>query len=691
LIHRDIKPSNILVSTQDDKPVAKVIDFGIAKATQARLTEKTLFTEFQQLIGTPEYMSPEQAGGSLDIDTRTDVYSLGVLLYELLVGAPPFDARELRSKAYAEMQRIIKEVDPPAPSTRLSTLEALPSVAVQRGTEPRKLSVSIRGELDWIVMKALEKDRARRYESASALAADIRHHLADEPVSAGPPSRVYRLRKFVRRHRIGVFGSALIVLLLIAGITGTTIGLLEARKQRDAARRQEEQAKQQAAIAQAVSQFQSDMLSSADPDKLLGDKVTVLQAVAAAERELEAGKLKDQPQVEAGVRQTIGVTLRELNRTNQAEHHFRRMLELHRSDPGLDQARRAADLNYLATALWPHNKRTELIEQSKRTEAIQLRREALEIWRQMRPVPHLELVAAMSALGVSLAFEGRFAEAEPLLREAVAHAQANLPADNRERASAVNNLAMMLRDQGKRDEAEAMFREALSLTRSTLPEGHPWIASAQLNLARLLVTRGKLDEAETLFRGALEIRRKTLPPDHPDISICLDELASLLRSRRKHAEAEPMLREAVEIRRRAFGPTDAETLKATSNLAFLLDAQGKFTESEPLFRQLVAANSPGFAGWRTGNVRMGLGHTLTGLKQYAQAEPMLLEAEQILATAPQTPAGRHNQSMRSLAELYTAWNKAEPGKGYDQKALQWQVKVPATQPATTQATTRQIN
>src|SRR5262245_562576 len=165
LIHRDIKPSNLLVSTQDDKPLAKVIDFGIAKATQARLTEKTLFTEFRQLIGTPEYMSPEQADGSLDIDTRTDVYSLGVLLYELPVGRPPFESRELRSKAYAEMQRIIREVDPPKPSTRLSTLEALPSVAAQRSTEPRKLSASVRGELDWIVMKALEKDRARRYES----------------------------------------------------------------------------------------------------------------------------------------------------------------------------------------------------------------------------------------------------------------------------------------------------------------------------------------------------------------------------------------------------------------------------------------------------------------------------------------------------------------------------------------------
>ena len=189
LIHRDIKPSNVLVSTQDDRAVAKVIDFGIAKATQARLTEKTLFTEYQQLIGTPQYMSPEQAGGSLDIDTRSDVFSLGVLLYELLTGSTPLDAKHLRGQAYAEMQRMIREVDPPTPSTRLSAIkDSLASVAAYRAIEPRKLNALVRGELDWITMKALEKDRGRRYESAAALAADVLHHLADEPVLAGAPS-----------------------------------------------------------------------------------------------------------------------------------------------------------------------------------------------------------------------------------------------------------------------------------------------------------------------------------------------------------------------------------------------------------------------------------------------------------------------------------------------------------------------
>ncbi len=223
IVHRDIKPRNVLVSMSDGRPFAKVIDFGIAKATGARLTEKTLFTEHRQLIGTPEYMSPEQAEGSPDIDTRTDVYSLGVLLYELLTGATPFDAERLRSAAYAEMQRIIKEEDPPAPSVRLSRgLTTLAATAAARQAEPTKLGPLVKGELDWIVMKALEKDRARRYEGPSQLAADVRRHLAGEPVEAAPPSAAYRVRKFVGRYKGLVAATGAVAAALVVGVAGTT-------------------------------------------------------------------------------------------------------------------------------------------------------------------------------------------------------------------------------------------------------------------------------------------------------------------------------------------------------------------------------------------------------------------------------------------------------------------------------------
>jgi serine/threonine protein kinase len=239
VIHRDMKPSNVLVTLVDGRPIPKIIDFGVAKATSQRLTERTVFTEFGQWIGTPEYMSPEQAEMTgLDIDTRTDVYSLGVMLYELLVGAQPFDAKELRDSGFDEMRRAIREQDPRRPSTRVSTLgEALTTAAEKRQTDPANLIRLLRGDLDWITMKALEKDRTRRYDSPAELAADIRRHLNNEPVLASPPGAVYRVRKFVRRNRLAVAAGTLVLAALIIGIIGTSVGLLRAQREAVAARR----------------------------------------------------------------------------------------------------------------------------------------------------------------------------------------------------------------------------------------------------------------------------------------------------------------------------------------------------------------------------------------------------------------------------------------------------------------------
>jgi WD40 repeat protein/serine/threonine protein kinase len=262
IIHRDIKPSNVLVALYDDRPVPKVIDFGVAKATGQQLTEQTLQTGFGAVVGTIEYMSPEQASfNQLDVDTRSDVYSLGVLLYELLTGGPPFGRKELEKAGVLEMLRVIREQEPPKPSTRLSTTDGLPALAANRGTEPAKLTRLVQGELDWIVMKALEKDRGRRYETANGLALDLQRYLADEAVQACPPSVGYRLRKFVRRNKGPVLAASLVVLALIGGMIGTTIGLIRAEEahraeaeQRRAAHNKEQKALESAAAEKKATQ-----------------------------------------------------------------------------------------------------------------------------------------------------------------------------------------------------------------------------------------------------------------------------------------------------------------------------------------------------------------------------------------------------------------------------------------------------
>ena len=291
LIHRDIKPSNVLVTTEEDRPVVKVIDFGVAKATTQRLTERTLFTRHGILVGTPEYMSPEQAeGGGLDVDTRTDVYSLGVLLYVLMVGALPFDSEDLRRAGFDEIRRRIREDAPPRPSTRVSSLgpESVPA-AKNRRTDLTTLTRELKGDLDWIVMKALEKEPPRRYGSPSDLAAEIRRHLSDQPVLARPPSAVYRLHKLVRRHRLVVAATVLVVLALVGGAAVSTWQAVRAT-------RAERLALEEAETARQVADFVVDLFELSDPGVARGETVTAREILERGRRRIEDG-LRDRVRV----------------------------------------------------------------------------------------------------------------------------------------------------------------------------------------------------------------------------------------------------------------------------------------------------------------------------------------------------------------------------------------------------------
>lgn len=613
IIHRDLKPSNILIGLYDGRPIPKIIDFGVAKATGPRLTEESIYTEVGALIGTLEYMSPEQAElNNLDIDTRTDVYALGVILYELLTGSVPFSRKELHKAGFAEMLRIIKEVEPPKPSTKISASQKLPSIAAVRQTEPRKLSRLIRGELDWIVMKALEKDRTRRYETANGLARDVQRYLADEAVEACPPSTAYRLRKFARKNRklLATVGTCMGMLALCAAVS-TSLAVratrAEARAQLDrdaAAMAQAEEAKQRAQAVAAADEakrsantaraasatFQEvvkflteDLLLQASPEHQFSLEFKPdrdLKVRTALDRAaLKIGtRFKRQPLVEATIRETIGLAYRDLGEFASAQTQFERALELHRQSPSQNE-RNVLEAKHLLGILY--------VDQGKYKEAEPLLREVVQE-RQSSEPDSFDRLRAVHSSGVLLLSLGKYAEAEPMLLQALDGLERRFGKDAPETNVPLNSLGIICEFEGRLDEAEKYYLRSLGIVRRELGDENPNALLCMNRLGSLYQSRGKLPEAEAMLLKVLEGREHVLPADHPNIATTRSYLAMVHRDMGKYAQARAEIEKAVEVGRRVLGETHLYVLVYENILACVCIDQGELDRAEAIFQTLFA-------------------------------------------------------------------------------------------------------
>ncbi len=565
IIHRDLKPANILVVDVDDKPVPRIIDFGLAKAVTQRISDRSLYTQFGQFLGTPGYMSPEQvAPGMTDIDTRTDVYSLGVILYVLLTGMQPFEMKRRQQPSLEEWLRQLREDEPRRPSGKVGAdRDTSTLTAAARSTEPKQLVSELRGDLDWIAMKALERDRERRYATPSELAADLRRYLRDEPVSARPASAGYRIGKYLRRHRFASAAAAVLLLLLGAFSLLQDLQLKKTTRERDRAAR--------------ITDFMTSMFKVSDPSEARGNSVTAREILDKASRDMGSGLAQD-PEVQSQMMQVMASTYLNLGLFARAHELAQQALDLRLRLEGPENPRTLESTALLGWILGREGR----LEQAEKLE-----RQALAGERQvLGPADPLTLLT-----GANLAFilddAAQYTEAEHLLRETLSAERRVFGPEDSRTVNSMSSLSQVLDNQNRFAEADALQREALGIRQRVLGPDHPDTLASMGTLARILGHERRYAESERLYREALAIERRVLGPEHPSVLVTLGNLAVTVADAGRYQDAEQLLRESLQIKRRVLGAEHPNTLLAAYDLATVLDDEGRFTEAEALQRETL--------------------------------------------------------------------------------------------------------
>lgn len=629
IIHCDLKPSNVLVMIQDRRATPKIIDFGIAKAIdpsgQAKLEGK---------IGTPGYMSPEQRAQE-PLDTRTDVYSLGVLLYELLVGELPPD-----SASTSEPPTRVEWVARP----RGGTIRSLPVETAS----PRK---SLREDLDWIIARALKRERAGRYASASELAIDIDRHLRHEPVLAGPPGTAYRFGKFLRRHRVGVAAGALVLLALVLGVTGAGIGLVRARAAEGVARQEARKASQEAETARQVSNFLVGLFEVSDPDS--GKNTVTAREILDSGVKKISSELRGQPETRATLMDTMGVVYQSLGLFESAEPLLKESLKLRRErlgDVNADVAKSLNDLGELRRA------------QGQYPEAEALHRRALGIRERVLEPGHPDLADSYNKLGLVLYNQGRYSDAEPCFQRALLLWKKR---NDLRVPTALSHLALLYRDEGKYDRAIPLFEQALAIQEKELAPEHSDIGANLNNLAEIYRSIGRYAKAELLLKRVLAINERMRGPFHPFVTTVQNNLAMVYRTEGKLSEAEVLYRQVLAVDEKTRGPEHPDYATSLNNLAVVYKEQGRYTEAEPMLLRALAIREKALGPWHP-HVAVSLnqlGLFYATLRQYAKAESFLKRA---LAIREKSLAPSHPYlaiSLTNLANLYRLerrYDLAEP-------------------------------